>query len=498
MKWSETHWLRELLGAGNPREVLLVLLRTGSLLLNAQAATFTPATEWQPHLPPLALGMAPVSLAQLREPAVRFQCRVCNVLHGGEDCPLLNGLEAPPGLWCLPLDGEEGRLGVANFFLPAERRPTEDAMQHLARLQRDACLALRGWRHTRSTHWAQNPQPEVALTDFLQAGIALLGCQRAAFYTGMLNGGRIVWAGEGPEDVFLPTVAFWRELRTLAATPESCRRLASGGWLCAFATATEGEILALHWPQEAAPSAAWRAQGGSLARLLGHWLQGETQLAARMAAAAATERRYLAREIHDGLAQTLAYLRIEAERIRKMLQRGQSARAATTIEQILAGLDEANRGLRLELSSLRSAARPVPFAQWLRDLDPHLWQRFFASEAALDVQVHVRRPLPLWMTPHLQRITQEAIANACRHAQANQIWVVLKETKDAWELTIRDDGRGCDVETASMPGHFGWLGMQERARALSGTLTINSQPGEGLQIRLRIPFAAAEAEGGEM
>ena len=89
------------------------------------------------------------------------------------------------------------------------------------------------------------------------------------------------------------------------------------------------------------------------------------------------------------------------------------------------------------------------------------------------------------------RICQEGINNAIRHADAKHIWVTLGGGDGKYlRLTIRDDGKGFDVEgvTGSSDNtHFGLITLSERAKRLGGNLEIRSQPGNGTEIELTIP-----------
>jgi signal transduction histidine kinase len=87
----------------------------------------------------------------------------------------------------------------------------------------------------------------------------------------------------------------------------------------------------------------------------------------------------------------------------------------------------------------------------------------------------------------LLRIAHEAAANAARHAAAREIKVRLAYKPEVVELQVSDDGRGFDSSAPALRGHFGILGMQERANKLNATLTIESTAGFGTTIRVLAP-----------
>jgi two-component system sensor histidine kinase DegS len=91
----------------------------------------------------------------------------------------------------------------------------------------------------------------------------------------------------------------------------------------------------------------------------------------------------------------------------------------------------------------------------------------------------------------LFRIVQEALRNVQKHAQANSAEIIVEFTEGKTRVTIRDNGRGFDARLAvdDLPryGKLGLAGMQERARLLDGTLTINSEPGKGTTLMAELP-----------
>ena len=93
---------------------------------------------------------------------------------------------------------------------------------------------------------------------------------------------------------------------------------------------------------------------------------------------------------------------------------------------------------------------------------------------------------------HLYRILQEALSNIARHAEAQQVAVQIASGPDRLLLSIRDDGRGFDLEEAghsgAAPDHLGLAGMRERARLIGGRLTVASATGRGTSIEVEVPY----------
>jgi signal transduction histidine kinase len=98
------------------------------------------------------------------------------------------------------------------------------------------------------------------------------------------------------------------------------------------------------------------------------------------------------------------------------------------------------------------------------------------------------RPLSPEVETNLLRIGQEAINNAVKHAQANRIDVALNFDTSSVRLSIRDDGRGFDPSEQIADGHFGLIGMRERAAQVGGALSIQSTPERGTEIVVDVPL----------
>jgi signal transduction histidine kinase len=188
---------------------------------------------------------------------------------------------------------------------------------------------------------------------------------------------------------------------------------------------------------------------------------------ARATAAVLEDRRRLARELHDGVIQELAYIRSEGHAIPSTI----GAR-----DRIIGASDRALDEARAAVQALgRSSDEPLGFA--LHRAARELAGRFDVDlEVDLDDSIHV----PEEQQHALMRITREAVSNAARHGGARRVWMQLARTSGQRCLVIQDDGRGFDVAAALMTGTgYGLVSMRERARALPGSFDLTGEPGAG-------------------
>jgi len=197
------------------------------------------------------------------------------------------------------------------------------------------------------------------------------------------------------------------------------------------------------------------------------------------------ERARLAREIHDGLAQTLAFLKIQAAQMRYYLQQGRLDRLEETLAATHQTLGEAYQDARQSIDNLRS--RPETSTRdWLLRIS-----RDFESTSGLKVNVSplaAVHELPPTVQAQLIRIVQEALSNIRKHAQATYVTLSLQELDDILVLEVRDDGLGFDLAHSGGDTRYGLIGMRERAAMIGADVEVETQPGSGTAVRLRLPL----------
>jgi signal transduction histidine kinase len=204
------------------------------------------------------------------------------------------------------------------------------------------------------------------------------------------------------------------------------------------------------------------------------------------------ERTRLARELHDSVTQSLFSVHCQAGAVATYLERDLD-RSRQELEELRRTAHEALQGMRTLIFDLRPVSlKEAGLSAALRDQIEH--QRR-AGGPELLFEENGGCSLPLRVEEHLLHIAQEALRNAIKHARAERIIVSLT-VEPAWvDLSVEDDGQGFDPQTVASGDRrsFGLIGLRERARLLNGSLDILSKPGEGTQVRVRVPMLTAES-----
>lgn len=197
------------------------------------------------------------------------------------------------------------------------------------------------------------------------------------------------------------------------------------------------------------------------------------------------ERSMLASELHDSIAQSLAFLKIQVGRLHSALQRGDRSLMESALSDVEAGVQESLADVRELLLHFRTRTNVEDIAHALRTtlhkfelqtgLTAHLELEGQGMPLASDVQIQVLH------------IVQEALSNVRKHAQAREVWLDV-ERGPQWRVEIRDDGRGFNAEdNPADETHVGLRIMRERAQRIGATVEVLSVPGSGTCVVLTLP-----------
>lgn len=201
--------------------------------------------------------------------------------------------------------------------------------------------------------------------------------------------------------------------------------------------------------------------------------------------AVSRERNRLARELHDTLAHTLSGLTVQLEAIHTIMD--------TEQQEVYDMLEKALFTARNGLEETRRAMKALR-AEPLEGLGLQLaLQNLVANiQARANLEIHLNLSDHAFTFSQdeeqmVYRITQEALENIVHHARAKNVWIEIIQQSGTNVLNIRDDGRGFDMsKLKEKHDRLGLKGMQERAEMLNANLEINSQPGQGTLIQLRL------------
>lgn len=222
----------------------------------------------------------------------------------------------------------------------------------------------------------------------------------------------------------------------------------------------------------------------ALASHLASALEGLRAAALEREAAVGEERSLLARELHDSIAQSLAFLKIQAQLLRTAVQKEQPDRVMRTLDELDAGLRESIGDVRELLVHFRTRTNAENIEAALNET-----LQKFQHQTGLPTRLEVHGeglPLPADVQVQVLHVLQEALSNVRKHAQASH--VSLEVDKGAvWRFTVRDNGRGFDVGATHDETHVGMKIMRERAERIGATVTLQASAGQGTALTLTLP-----------
>jgi signal transduction histidine kinase len=210
------------------------------------------------------------------------------------------------------------------------------------------------------------------------------------------------------------------------------------------------------------------------------------RLASRYQESGEEERKYLARELHEELAQILAGLQLNLSAL--------SLRHATDSpqlrEQLQKNMELTDQAI-IVTRNISTVLRPVALDMGIAASLEWLANRF-GTQSGIQCEVNIDESATKLGENYaiaMFRIVQESLANVARHAKADHVDITLERNANNYTLKIRDNGIGFDISTKKTSS-LGLVGIQERALALGGVVSINSRPGNGTEILVRLPLPA--------
>ncbi len=208
------------------------------------------------------------------------------------------------------------------------------------------------------------------------------------------------------------------------------------------------------------------------------------------------ERRKIARELHDGPAQSLASMLIRLDLIDYLWEEGQE-RIAAELDNIKGMGQESISDIRRLMFDLKPTVfSDEGFAHTLREYFSDYEAKYNFTINFIVLGTDAKYDSALEMA--LYRIVQEAITNVRKYAGVNEAIVKMEEKSGLLTLIIRDEGCGFNIEEAmGKPENYGILGMKERVELFGGEIDINSSPGQGTQVIVKVPLKEEVSNDGK-
>jgi two-component system nitrate/nitrite sensor histidine kinase NarX len=222
----------------------------------------------------------------------------------------------------------------------------------------------------------------------------------------------------------------------------------------------------------------------ALASHLASALEGLRAEALEREAAVGEERALLARELHDSIAQSLAFMKIQVQLLRNAAQRGQPDKLNSILDELDAGVRESINDVRELLVHFRTRTNTENIEQALQET-----LQKFEHQTGLPARLEVHGdglPLPADVQVQVLHVVQEALSNARKHAGASHVSLEVRKGQ-RWRFAVHDNGAGFNVSQVRGESHVGLKIMRERAARIGGEVEITSAPGAGTTVTLTLP-----------
>jgi len=205
------------------------------------------------------------------------------------------------------------------------------------------------------------------------------------------------------------------------------------------------------------------------------------------------ERERIGRDLHDGIIQSIYGVALSLEDVPDLMA-SSPREAGERVDHAIDSLNLTIREIRNFILGLRSEL--LHGADLVAGLAT-LADEFAASGASdieLDIAVdpEVASGLPVGHRVQILQMAREALSNTVRHARADRVTIGLHDDGSFLDLRVEDDGVGFDPNVAPPSGHLGLANLRDRTAALGGTFTIDSEPGRGTCLRIRIPISSSD------
>lgn len=486
-------------------------LRIITEITGSTAASFISLDEWGQTLPAYAQGSLPEVLLKgwaeyVISERTKHLCRVCIDLEAmpGKSCPLLQGpfLENF-AVYCLPLQRGEHLVGMLNIYYPVGQGLTREQrsfIQGILNMLLVAIQAIRLHNQERSTlQYIQMMRFEKM--DFSSHLTGLLHSLRQAVdadYACLQVRASESWqSGFKVEDGKLPELNEYLVDEIIDGVYESKQPFPRQGedqssllpspvWAVPLTTSENLKVgvLMVAGKHLQKPDECQQKSFDVIASYILLMLETERYLLSMEYRLVIQERKRLAREIHDSLAQTLAFLKLQTAQMQGILRQQDYERLENILEQNYEALSEAYLDARQAIDHLRIKPEQG-LIHWLEEVV----EDFEEGSGILVEKVLIppSREIPPEIQAQLIRIIQEAFNNIRKHSGATKVVLAVKAWDGDVVVEVRDDGKGFQPMDVLDIAQHGLKGMRERAELIGADFQIESQSNKGTVVRLRLP-----------
>jgi two-component system nitrate/nitrite sensor histidine kinase NarX len=229
----------------------------------------------------------------------------------------------------------------------------------------------------------------------------------------------------------------------------------------------------------------------TLGRHLGIAIESQRLMAREKEMAISEERNLLAQELHDSIAQSLAFLNIQSQMLEDSLGKGRMPAAREELARIREGIQASYDDVRELLVHFRTRLADADIESAIASS----LERFEGQTGIRATFVQSGAAMPLSPETQIQvlHIIQECLSNARKHSGARSIRVEM-ERAPQYRFRVIDDGRGFDPASVTSEMHVGLRIMRERAHRIGATLAVHSLPGAGTEVALQLPLLTEQAQ----
>lgn len=508
---------RNLVDAENESDMIEQVLLLAVETTGAQGAAFVPFDERQQPIAATSLGALPEELMNpwaehLAAQKVQHRCKACERLSAdeGDDCPLLNislrnQFPDIQHVHCITLQYGERRVGMLTLFIKDQQLLDPEIEEFLRAIVDETALGLESIRlrnrEMYALHQVQLLRKKTDLEGMISGllddiensldadfsiftlldpnnGAVRLRLQKGelaekfgSFIEGVQQG--VIASGEPlMMNEVISSKRSMNEVRAILAAP-----------INSTAERSVGALVVGKYSENTFS----KRQLELLVTLTGYLsliVENAASLSEIEYKTMLDERNRLAREIHDGLAQTLGFLKLQVAQLQNYLNRNDYQTLEKGLQTTYLTLADAYLEVRDAIDGLRTNPTNEDIERWLQDLLAD-----FEETSGIHADVDGSHYL-LQLAPEIQvqlvRIIQEGLSNIRKHSHATRIALIIVRMENEIIVELKDDGRGFSPDEVSLPAQYGLQGMRERAELISADFQVISRPHHGTTIHLRI------------